>query len=41
MPATAVLFTRLPAKSFFWNRHHAKPLKSPLIGVLVVTDERG
>lgn len=26
--------------SFLWNRHHTSPLKSPLLGVFVVTDER-
>jgi hypothetical protein len=26
-PPKAVLSTRLPAESFFWNRHHASPLK--------------
>src|SRR3954464_5314783 len=41
LTATAVLSTRLPAKSFFWNRRHPNSLKSPLMGVLAVTDERG
>jgi hypothetical protein len=36
-----VLSIRLPARSFRWNRHQASPLKSRLMGVLSVIDERG